>query len=210
MALSDRAWRAIDESPNPYQGVCLNLSVWKEYRQHSVVDMVEAWKTHAPIKPVRSKVIHGPSPAAALVYALLGALEDIVQEGPEKVFQRHWWAAKAVRTGVRALGLAVLADEAVAARTVTTVLLPDTVNELALRRCMLEKYGVALGGGPSEIGIHAVRIGSMGLGAHPHVQLPAFEALGRCLLYLGHACIENAGVLAAENVFSQAGTGFWE
>jgi aspartate aminotransferase-like enzyme len=104
----------------------------------------------------------------------------------------------------------VLADESVAARTVTTVLLPDTVDELELRRCMLENYNIALGGGPSEIGIHAVRIGSMGLGAHPHVQLPALDALGRCLLYLGHPCIENAGALAAENVFFQAGASIWE
>jgi aspartate aminotransferase-like enzyme len=210
VALSDSAWRHIDESPDPYQGVCLNLSVWRDYRRHSVVDMLQAWETRGPHKTGHSRVIHGPSPAAALVYALSGALDDIFQEGPEKVYQRHWWAAKAVRQGVRALGLEVLADETVAARTVTTVLLPETVDELALRRRMLEKHGVALGGGPTEIGLHAVRIGSMGLGAHPIVLLPALEALGRCLEEAGHTCAEGAGVLAAQQVFLQAGGGLWE
>jgi aspartate aminotransferase-like enzyme len=210
VALSERAWRAIETSPDPYPGVCLNLSVWKEYRQNNVVEMLKAWQSHAPIKSVRSKVIHGPSPAATLVHALLGALEDIFREGTEKVYQRHLWAAKAVRTGVRALGLAVLADESVAARTVTTVLLPEAVDELELRRSMLEKYNIALGGGPSEIGINAIRIGSMGLGAHPHMQLPALDALGRCLLSLGHPCIDNAGALAAEYIFSEAGASIWE
>jgi alanine-glyoxylate transaminase/serine-glyoxylate transaminase/serine-pyruvate transaminase len=210
IALSDRAWRAIDASPGIYPGVCLNLNVWREYRQYSVVDMLKAWQTHTPSKPTHGKVIHGPSPSAVLVYALLGALEDIFREGLEKVFQRHWWAAKAVRAGVRALELEVLADELVAARTVTTVMLPDSVDELELRRSMLEKYGVALGGGPAEIGIHAVRIGSMGIGAHPRTLLPALEAFGKCLTGLGHPCLENAGALAAQEIFSQAGMGLWE
>lgn len=209
MALSERAWHKIESSPNPYPGVCLDLSIWKEYRQNSVVDMLKAWQGEAVIHPVRGKVIHGPSPAAALVYALLGALDDIYREGVELVYQRHWWAARAVRVGVRALGLEVLADEPVAARTVTAVLLPEKVNELELRRCMLENYGVALGVGPSEIGLHAIRIGSMGLDAHPRVQLPALEALGRCLLDLGYPCNEKAGSLAAEGIFLQAGTDIW-
>ncbi len=209
MALSERAWHKIESSPNPYPGVCLDLSIWKEYRQNSVVDMLKAWQGEEVIHPVCGKVIHGPSPAAALVYALLGALDDIYREGVELVYQRHWWAARAVRVGVRALGLEVLADEPVAARTVTAVLLPEKVNELELRRCMLENYGVALGGGPYEIGLHAIRIGSMGLDAHPRVQLPALEALGRCLLDLGYPCSEKAGSLAAEGIFSQAGTDIW-
>ena len=104
MALSERAWHKIESSPNPYPGVCLDLSIWKEYRQNSVVDMLKAWQGEEVIHPVRGKVIHGPSPAAALVYALLGALDDIYREGVELVYQRHWWAARAVRVGVQRAG----------------------------------------------------------------------------------------------------------
>jgi aspartate aminotransferase-like enzyme len=40
---------------------------------------------------------------------LNGALQDLENEGFERVYQRHQIAAKAVRTGIRALNLEVLA-----------------------------------------------------------------------------------------------------
>lgn len=212
LAVSGRACEKIARRPKPLPGVCLDLRVWREYRQQGVKNMLELWRKggDAQIEVSPAKVIHGPSPSATLVYGLLGSLRDILAEGLDNVFSRHRWASQAVRAGGRALGMQVLAEEEAAACCVTTLLLPARINELALRRMMLEEHGIALGGGPSELGLHAIRVGTMGQTAHRDVQMPVLQALGICLQALGHDCRPETAIEAAAEVFSRSDEKLWE
>jgi aspartate aminotransferase-like enzyme len=73
------------------------------------------------------------------------------------------------------------------------------------------KYGVALGAGPIEIGLNAIRLGTMGRAAHPQMVLPSLAALGCCLPLLGHDCSPQAGVEAARAVFDrESPVSLWE
>ena len=207
VTLSQRAWQAIEGRSTPIPSVCLDLTIWRYYRREEVVELSEAYQRGRAPQGGPRKVIHGPSPSASLVYALLGALQDLFEEGPQRVFKRHRVASRAVREGVRALNLSVLADEAVASSVVTTVLLPDTVDEFSLRQEIFERYGIALGWGPVELGLHCTRIGTMGQAAQPHVQLAVLEAMGSVLRARGYDCDPDAGCRAAEEVFTAADDG---
>jgi aspartate aminotransferase-like enzyme len=211
LAVNERAWQRYAARSSPVASVCLDLGVWRDYRKLQVEASLAQWNGQKIITEPELKLVHGPSPSGPLVFGLLGALRDVFQEGPERVFQRHRIAARAVRAGVRALNLVVLADERVAAPSSTTAMLPESLPEFVLRQEVYRRYGIALGAGPVEIGLNAFRIGTMGFTAHPQAIIPVFEALGETLPELGHTCHPDAGVRAAKSVFQQESTlDLWE
>ena len=203
VAVSPRAWDHISRRSMPIPSVCLDLNVWRQFRENDVIALHQVYKGSGSRSSHLGKIIHGPSPPASLVYALVGALEDIFEEGLERVYARHKVAAEAVRRGVEALGLQVLSAEEIACPVVTTVLLPEDINETQLRIEILEREQIALGWGPSELGLHCTRIGSMGRAAHPHVQITVIRALGQALQRAGHACKPQDGMDAAQSVFAE-------
>lgn len=211
LALSEQAWSMYEQRSKPILGICLDLGIWREYRQREVREMLAAWRGDPLSFHPSSRIVHGPSPSGPLVFGLLGALEDLFNEGVEKVYRRHIVASRAVRQGLRALNLRILADESAAAPTVTTARLPDEVSELMLRQEIYREYGIALGAGPVEIGINSFRIGTMGRTAHPDTVLPVLAALGRTIPVFGIHCQSESGVEAAREIFYE-GTemGLWE
>ena len=206
LAINQRAWQAIETRQTPIASVCLDIRVWQEYRDFGVKAMLSCWNGTGSLTKAKLKVTHGPSPSAPLVYGLLGALRDIFEEGVEKVFRRHEVASRAVREGLRHLGLPVLAAEEIAAPSVTTVLLPERISELEFRKVVYHNYGIALGAGPVEIGLNAFRIGTMGRTAHPEAVIPGLVAVGNTLPLFGHLCQPDAGRRAAMSVFDREST----
>ncbi|MCL4561982.1 MAG: aminotransferase class V-fold PLP-dependent enzyme [Chloroflexi bacterium] len=205
VSTSDRAWKAIEQRQTPIGSLCLDLRTWRDYREWDVSASLKAWQGSGRLRQPARRAVHGPSPSGPLVYGLLGALQDIAAEGKERVFQRHRVASKAVRLGLRGLGLRVLADEPIAAPSVTTALLPDGIDEFELRRKVYQEHGIALGAGPVEIGLNAFRVGTMGCAAHPVFQMPVMEALGKALYEMGCGCRPEAGAEAAKAIFDEAG-----
>jgi aspartate aminotransferase-like enzyme len=102
-----------------------------------------------------------------------------------------------VREAVRALGLVVRADEAVAAPMATTLVFPEPVDWTRFSSTMLDKHGIAVAAG--------FRIGSMGLSADPRVVLPTIAALEQTLGEMGYGVQAGAGVQAARRVFEEEG-----
>ncbi|MGI6575850.1 MAG: pyridoxal-phosphate-dependent aminotransferase family protein [bacterium] len=106
---------------------------------------------------------HTPwTPAVSLFYGLEEALDLILAEGLAQVFARHQRLAKAVRIGVKALGLEVVAPETCASPTVTAIRMPAGVDADQLRKFAGQKLGIVFAGGKGQLAGKVIRFGHMG------------------------------------------------
>src|SRR5213596_1842563 len=107
-----------------------------------------------------------------LLFALLQSINMLFEEKLENVFLRHRLLAEAVRRAVavwaegQVLGFNI-AEVSARSDTVTTVVLSNGHDPLALQRYCKEKCGVVLGVGIGELSGEAFRIAHMG-----HVNAP--------------------------------------
>lgn len=101
------------------------------------------------------------TPAIAVVYQVDEGLRLMHAEGREQVFARHEAAAAASRAGLRALGFQLLADDAVASRTVTAARLPDG-HEWKPFNSAIKAHGVVLAGGQGKLTGRIFRLGHLG------------------------------------------------
>ena len=102
------------------------------------------------------------TPAVSVMFALDLALDKILAEGMDSIFQHHVEIGQMTRDGVRELGLSILPDESVASNTVTAVNVPDAVDAGRLLALMREEHGVVLAGGQQSLSGKIFRIGHMG------------------------------------------------
>ncbi len=102
------------------------------------------------------------TPSVSVMFALDLALDKILSEGMESVFERHAEIGEATRRGVKEMGLTLFPDESVASNTVTAVNVPEGVDAARLLRIMREEHGVVLAGGQQSLNGKIFRIGHMG------------------------------------------------
>jgi len=138
------------------------------------------------------------TPAVPQCFQLREALKLIEEEGLEASYARHARLGAAVRAGVQALGLKLLADPKCASNAVTAVRAPEGVEVAALRKHMLDKHGVVLAGGQGRIKDEIFRIGHLGYISEAEV-VATLSALGRGLKELGVSVDPAAGAAAAIN-----------
>jgi aspartate aminotransferase-like enzyme len=208
VALSARAWEAVESVSRPGGALCLDLTVWKRYRLEKVRAMLDAWRSGGREPAIRGRAKHEPSPSGPLMRGLHGALTDLFAEGPENVFRRNAASARAVREAAHALGLKLVAYGGAASPVATVIYLPEGLYEKDLRERMLKRWGVAVGNG--EIGDDNIRIGTMGTGAQPRYVLTAVAALEESLRFFGHSALFGAGLNAAWAVLEDPGTAWGE
>lgn len=103
---------------------------------------------------------HTPSPS--LVYALHEALRMIAEEGLEARFARHRANAEALWRGLEALGLELLVPASHRLPTLTTVRVPESAGEAAVRARLRDDYGIEIGAGLGPLQGKIWRIGLMG------------------------------------------------
>jgi alanine-glyoxylate transaminase/serine-glyoxylate transaminase/serine-pyruvate transaminase len=112
-----------------------------------------------------SHVYHHTVPVN-LYYALNQALQDIQDEGLEARFQRHTLVSEILMRGLSKLGIEPFAYEGFRLPTLNAVRVPTRVtDEAAVRRTLLERYGVEIGGGLGPLKGQIWRIGTMGASA---------------------------------------------
>ena len=80
-----------------------------------------------------------------------------------------------------ALGLELFAEEGARLPELTTVRVPSDVDGAAVRRELLERYGIEIGGGVGEYAATVWRIGLMGHNARPDTVTLVLGALGEVL-----------------------------
>jgi aspartate aminotransferase-like enzyme len=110
------------------------------------------------------------TPAVSLFYGMEVALDLLEREGWPSVYARHQRCADLARNGVRSLGLDLFADPRFASNTVTTVRVPEGVNEGALRKALRDKHQIVLAGGQGGLSGKVFRIGHLGLVHEAEIQ----------------------------------------
>ena len=184
VAVSDRAWAALEDNPAAPRGSYLSLLDWKS-----------TWLDSGGTKfPYITSV--------AEVNGLEAALDRLFDEGLEASFARHRLAADACRAGVRAMGLALWApDDSIASHAATCITTPDGVSNFDVIDHIHASYGVQISDGEHANMKPAVfRIGHMGPAATSLHPVVALSALGKGLADFGIDVSIGAGIEAALDV----------
>ena len=139
------------------------------------------------------------TPAVSVIFGMQEAIRMLKEEGLENIFARHEMMTKAVRAGLKAIGLKLLVnDEKIASRAVTPVFPPDGVDADKLRKVIREKYGVVLAGGQEDLKGKLFRIGHLGY----IDKLELLAALAALEIELGSSVKKGTAVAAAEEVLA--------
>jgi alanine-glyoxylate transaminase/serine-glyoxylate transaminase/serine-pyruvate transaminase len=107
-----------------------------------------------------------------MVYALHAGLGALLDEGLEASWARHEACGRALQEGLVELGFELFAQEGHRLPQLTTVRvpldrLPAGTGEADVRRTLLERYGIEVGGGLGPVAGQVWRIGCMGHTARP-------------------------------------------
>ncbi|MCT8138944.1 alanine--glyoxylate aminotransferase family protein [Anaerobacillus sp. CMMVII] len=132
-----------------------------------------------------------------MVYALREALRIIHEEGLENVFSRHKIYGTALQSGLEGLGLELLVKKEHRLYQLTSVLIPEGINDFEVRTQLLTKYGIEIGGGLGELKGKVWRIGLMGYNATQTNVTQFLAAIEDVLREQGFKCEPGAGLLAA-------------
>lgn len=145
-----------------------------------------------------------PYPTTIPIQAVVGireAVNILQREGLQNCYLRHQKSGRAVRAAMRALGLKPLANESVAAPTVTPVMIGDDL-EKKVQTMLAEEHNIHVG--VSLVSPMTIRFGHMGRSAYPDMILGTISAIESVLSDLGRTIKSGAGLTAAQE---QLGSG---
>jgi alanine-glyoxylate transaminase/serine-glyoxylate transaminase/serine-pyruvate transaminase len=104
--------------------------------------------------------------SSALVYALRESLRLVVEEGLEARHERHQRHAEMLWDGLEAMGLQLHVESAaLRVPSLTTVRVPEGVDEAQVRARLRDEYGIEVGSGLGPLRGKVWRIGLMGHGS---------------------------------------------
>ena len=138
-------------------------------------------------------------------YALREALALVVEEGLEARFARHALNAEALKAGLAAMGMRIVTAEGHQLPQLTCVQVPDGIDDLTVRKRLLNDWGIEIGGGLGVLKGRAWRIGLMGYGSRRSSVTLLLAALETCLRDLGHTFEPGAALASASEVFGRSG-----
>jgi alanine-glyoxylate transaminase/serine-glyoxylate transaminase/serine-pyruvate transaminase len=136
-----------------------------------------------------------------MVFALCEGLRLVLEEGLETRWARHRRNHEALKAGLKALGLTYTANEKHQLPQLNAVRIPAGVDDLAVRKRLLNEFGIEIGGGLGEFKGKAWRVGLMGHNSRPDVVLLILGAMEQCLTSQGVKLQPGAGVAAANRVY---------
>src|SRR3989440_9581059 len=105
---------------------------------------------------------HPTTPPISIFYALDLALEMMLAEGRQAIFERHQQIGDYVRWRAQDMGLKLLADHKYASNTVTAVLTPEGLNVKELLKKLREEDKVVFQGGQEHLEGKIFRVGHLG------------------------------------------------
>lgn len=176
ISVSQRAWDAIYANPAAPRDSYLSLIDWKE-----------KWLGEGRFPY---------TPSVSDVNGLEAALDQALEEGIDAIVARHEEAAAVTRAGARAMGLQLWArHEEIASSCVTSIRLPDRIDNAVVRDHAREVYGVMLSHGQGAGNL--IRLSHMGPTAGGLHSVVGLAALGRSLADLGVSVDVGAGLEAA-------------
>lgn len=177
ITFSERAWDAVCRREAPCNSWYLDLQLLEAY-----------WDER--------RVYHHTAPIA-MVYALHEALALVLEEGLEARWARHERNGRALQAGLEAMGLRLYARAGYRLPVLTTVCIPEGVDDAVVRGGLLHRFGIEVGGGLGELRGRVWRVGLMGESSTAGNVLLLLNALGRLLREQGFGADVRAGVEAA-------------
>ncbi|WP_029247698.1 pyridoxal-phosphate-dependent aminotransferase family protein [Schlesneria paludicola] len=184
VTFSDRAVAAIDARKTKVQSWYLDMQMVKDYWGSN-----RAYHHTAPIN---------------MNYGLHEALRIVLEEGLEARFARQQRNHLALKAGLKAMGLEYAVKEGQQLPMLNAVIIPAGVDDAAVRKQLLNEFGIEIGGGLGPMKGKTWRIGLMGVGACPANVLVFLAALEKCLLEQGVKLIPGAGVGAANLAYARS------
>ncbi len=171
ISLSDAAMEALGKRKTPVVSWYLDMSMVKNY-----------WGIE--------RTYHHTAPIN-MIYGFREALRMIVEEGLEGRFKRHLLNHRALVAGIETMGLSMLVPESERLPMLNAVRIPNGVDDIKIRKALLNDFGIEIGGGLGEFAGKIWRVGLMGHTSRPR----------NVVLFL--AALET--VLKAENIKVQPG-----
>lgn len=142
ITLSEKAVRVLHSKKSKAQSWYLDLSMIERY-----------WG--------EERFYHHTAPISML-FALREGLRIILGEGLEERFKRHQTVGDYLKSGLMELGWKLFAQEGYRLPMLTSVILPDGLNDAEARRKLLYDYGIEVGVGLGKTRGKVWRIGLMG------------------------------------------------
>lgn len=163
LTFGERAVAALKARKSPVQSWFLDLSLVMAYWQG---EGARSYHHTAPIN---------------MLYALHEALTMLHEEGLEASWVRHRANHELLRDGLQALGLELLVDPRHRLPQLNAVRIPEGVEDLPVRRRLLEEFGIEIGAGLGSLAGKIWRIGLMGASSSPESVQRVLEALATVL-----------------------------
>ena len=141
VTVSDRAMERLVETPQSWY---LDLNMIKDY---VTGDGARAYHHTAPI---------------SMLYALHAGLGVVINEGLQQAWERHQSCGDELHRCLPELGFDLWAQEGHRLPELTTVSIPDGLDDVEGRQHLLNRYGIEVGGGLGPVAGKVWRIGCMG------------------------------------------------
>ena len=145
----------------------------------------------------QTRAYHHTTPIS-MTYALRESLRMMMEEGVENRIRRHARVAAALRAGLEALGIGLMAAEGYRLNPLTTALIPEGIEDTAVRQRLLGDFNIEIGGGLGQVRGKAWRIGLMGDSAKETNVFALLSALEQILPDLGYEVATGASLSAAQ------------
>ena len=182
MTINDRAVGVMAERKTKPPSFYLDLSLIKEY-----------WG--------ENHVYHHTGPMS-MIYAMREALRIVKEEGLQERWARHRLNAAALCAGLESLGLVLHVEPEHRLPSLTTVRIPDGVDDAALRGRLINEFNIEVGGGLGDLKGNIWRIGMMGYASDRRNVLYLLSAMETLLAEAGHQpSAPGAGVATAQEVY---------
>ena len=131
-----------------------------------------------------TRTYHHTAPVNAL-YGLHEALLMLREEGLEQAWERHRRNHRALGEGLQALGLRLLVAEEHRLPQLNMVVVPQGVDEAAVRAYLLAEAGIEIGAGLGDLAGKVWRIGLMGYASREENVAACLKALRAALAAQG-------------------------
>jgi alanine-glyoxylate transaminase/serine-glyoxylate transaminase/serine-pyruvate transaminase len=181
VSFSPRAEEAMSKRKTKVQSWYLDMTLIRSY-----------WGT--------DRAYHHTAPIT-MNYALREGLRIVLEEGLEARWARHLRNHRALKAGLTAIGLTYTAQEGHQLPQLNAVRIPEGVDDLTVRKRLLNEFGIEIGGGLGDFKGKVWRIGLMGVNSKPNAVFQVLAALEQCLR--GISKFEpGAAVAAAEGIYA--------
>lgn len=185
ISFSDRAVDVIKNRKTKIQSFYMDVTLLEEYW------MGDTRKYHHTL-------------SMSMVYALREALRVVVEEGETARYARHRRNADALIAGAEAIALEPAAVEDHRAPMLTTLRIPDGIDDATIRKRLIEDFGIEIGGGLGIFAGKAWRIGLMGDASNEQNVLLVLNTIEQLLNEFGHSVEAGTAVSAAAATYQKS------